>query len=446
MCISNSGSNQTRCSKSSKATEGRQLVNKRQLFSGTDAPKHNKKPLSSLLLRRYAAADQRQAAFIFNANSEAISIKGGDTSKLAGRGVCMCAWTQIAEVESKFKRVKRKEGGYKSFMTGAQMCGLRWVCPICTAKRANDDKNFVNDGLAAARKMTGIFPVMATQTLRHKKPEAATDVLADLLEVDQRMKNSKPWERLKTRLVGYARALEHTYGKNGHHPHYHTILLVRAESEDAAIKHVEDVRDAYMRQLARVGRDATSKAAWQRAFHVQGAAAAGAYIAKWGAAEELTGAQSKDESDGMTPWQLLRRSRAHEESKERKKAAGIWWEIIQATKGKAQLYKSKGFKEIVAKYRENIDIEPEAEPEEIMDFGVRDKGFDSTPRFQKARKRSLSLRESAEKIDDLNDARAAAEILLDIGETDNEILDAMGPDEIDVIEDFEVYPQNMPSP
>lgn len=357
----------------------------------------------------------------------------------------MCGWTQIAGQESALKRVQ-SENGTRAFISGAQMCGLRWVCPICTAKRANDDKNYVNDGLAAARKAKGVFPVMATQTLRHKKPEAPCDVLGDLLTVDQRMKTSKHWKRLKIRLVGYARALEHTYGKNGHHPHYHTILLIRAESEDAAIKYVEDVRESYMYQLNRVGRDGTSKAAWERSFHVQGAAAAGAYIAKWGAAEELTGGQSKDANDGLTPWQLLRRSRDHEDANERKKSASIWWEIIQATKGKSQLYKSAGFKKLVEKYRESIDPEPVPEPEVILDLGVRDKGFQPTDRFQKARTMTLTLRENAEKEDDIDTAKGTAELLLDVGKTDNEILDEMEPDDIDLIEDFERYPHKPPPP
>lgn len=55
-----------------KTTEGRQLVNKRQQFSGQDAHKDNRKPLSSLNLRRNAAADKRQAAFIFNSKRDTI--------------------------------------------------------------------------------------------------------------------------------------------------------------------------------------------------------------------------------------------------------------------------------------------------------------------------------------------------------------------------------------
>lgn len=409
------------------------LGNKRQYFSGHEGGKTPRVAKNTNKIRREAAADQRQAAVIFNSKRDAIEAVGGDAGGLAGRGVCLCGWTQIAEQESALKRVQR-DGRQHAFISGAQMCGLRWVCPICTAKRANDDKNFVNDGLAAARKKLRMFPVMMTLTTRHTKKEAAVDVLRGIVRAEQKLKTSKPWKRLKEKLVGYARVLEWTYGKNGHHPHFHTILLVQAESEEGAVAAVEELHAAYMYQLAAAGRDGTSNAAWKRSFQVQGASAAEGYITKWGSAEELTGAQKKDGGEGMTPWQLLRSSRDHEDENERMRCGQIWWEIIQATKGKAQLYKSEGFKRLVEEYRADNEPEPEPEPEVVLDLGVRDKGFMITLRFEKARVRTLALREAVERIDDLVTARATAELLLDIGETDGEIFDKMKPDDVELID------------
>ena len=90
---------------------------------------------------------------------------------LPGRGVTMCGWTQIADTETELMRQPRPDG-HHAYLSGLQMCGLRWVCPICTAKAAQADRQDVNDGLAAARAM-GLFPVMVTLTTRHRRGEAA---------------------------------------------------------------------------------------------------------------------------------------------------------------------------------------------------------------------------------------------------------------------------------
>ena len=259
--------------------------------------------------RRDLVADQRRAASIYwsergkvAAAFERGEIDAGDMTEridaLPGRGVTMCGWTQIAETETELMRQPRPDG-HHAYLSGLQMCGLRWVCPVCTAKAAQSDRQDVNDGLAAARGM-GLFPVMVTLTTRHRRGEAAADVLAGIIAAEQGLKEVKAWRRLKAVRVGYARVLEWTHGeKNGHHPHFHTILLLRAASEADAVAMAERLHAPYMRQLEAAGRDGKSRAAWQHSFQVQGAAAAESYITKWGSAEELTGALAKA-GDGET--------------------------------------------------------------------------------------------------------------------------------------------------
>lgn len=364
-----------------------------------------------------------------------------DVSQLAGRGVCFCGWHQIAGHESKVLRAQRDDR-WHAYATGAQMCGLRHVCPVCTSRQAEEDRQFVNDGLAAARALDGVWPVMLTLTTRHKRSESAVDVLGGIITAEQRVKRLKVWKRLADCSLGYVRAFEWTFGRNGHHPHFHTILLVRADSEEDAVARVEELQPAYMRQLAAAGRDGTSKAAWQHSFQVQGAAAAQNYVTKWGYAEELTGARLKDaRGEGFTPWQLLRRSRTLVDDRERQQAASIWWEIVQATKGRSQLYKSQGFKDLVEAWREQQEEgEAPPEPEEVADLGIRDKGGNNTGRFQAYRVRSLAVREAAESCADLDQARHAAECALMRGRSDDELLDDCDADEIDLIDDDDVDP------
>lgn len=389
--------------------------------------------------RRDLVADQRRAASIYwsergkvAAAFERGEIDGGDMTEriaaLPGRGVTMCGWTQIADTETELMRQPRPDG-HHAYLSGLQMCGLRHVCPICTAKAAQADRQDVNDGLAAARGM-GLFPVMVTLTTRHRRGEAAADVLAGIIKAEQGLKQVKAWRRIKVALAGYARVQEWTHGeKNGHHPHFHTIMLLRAGSEAEAVEMAETLHGPYMRQLAAAGRDGESRAAWQHSFQAQGAAAAESYITKWGSAEELTGALAKaGDRENLTPWQLLRLSRTAPNEADRRRYAAIWWEIIEATKGRAQLYKSEGWRDLVALWRSmQPEAEAEPEPETVLTLGRRDRRGASAA-WQQARERTLALREAAESADDLGAAQRAARLVLAVGLTDAEIIRAMAQD------------------
>lgn len=395
------------------------------------------------VFRREIAADQRQAASVFRVfwskmHAEGVEPEAFDA--LAGRGVQFCGWTQIAGMQTRLMRQMRAQR-FTAYMSGIQGCGLRWVCPVCTMKKAETDRASVNDGLAGARSL-GLFPVMLTLTTRHTKKDSALGLLSAILAAEQGLKGVKAWRRLP--FEGFARVLEWTYGRHGHHPHFHVIILMRAESEAAAVDAVKAIQPAYMRQLTAAGRDGMTPAAWEHSFDVRGAATAENYITKWGAAEELTGTQKKDDSAGFTPWQLLRLSRTapavgkRSADQERQRFAAIWWEIIQATKGKVQLYRSEGFKRIAKEYRENQPIEaPMPDPEEVVALGQRQRGEDASPLWNLARHRTLVLREVAENHKDLDDAQRAVWAAIIDAPTDQEIFENNEDDFGPVIENDE---------
>lgn len=384
--------------------------------AGSEAKKTEENKGKRLRGRRDLVADQMRAASIYwhYANQAEAGVK------LPGRGVTFCGWTQIAEQPTELLRV-RDENGVRAYFSGVQTCGLRWVCPCCTASAAQIDRAYVNDGLAAAREL-GLWPVMITLTTRHSRGEEAADVLSGIIRAEQRLKTVKAWRRFSDRIAGYARVLEWTHGHNGHHPHFHTIALVRAESEEEAISAAEEIQPAYMRQLEAAGRDGSSKAAWERSFQVQGAAAAGSYVAKWGSAEELTGALAKSAGgEGLTPWQLLRLARTAPGEADRQRYAAIWWEIVGATKGKAQLYKSEGWRELVEEYRQG-DEEPQAEPELVHGFGMRERRGSATGPWLDALPKRLAIREAAESHADLEIAAKAVFEAIREGPTDIELV------------------------
>lgn len=412
-----------------------------------EKPQQNKGKKSRAQGRRDLIADQRRAASIYwkavedaskewEAGNMSRAEQDALTKAFPGRGVTWCGHTQIAETETE-QKVQDRGDHMHSFFTGLQTCGLRWVCPICTMRKAQEDRQFVNDGLAAAR-AAGLFPVMLTLTTRHKRREEAEGVLRGIMQAEQGMKDGTRWRKLCKGVVGYARVLEWTWGElHGHHPHFHTILLMRALSEADAVEQVEKLRGTYLRRLTAAGRDGETPAAMERSFHVQGAAAAEGYITKWGMAEEITGTIAKAaDGENLTPWQLLRMARtapargSRVADQERGKYAAVWWDIIRATKGKSQLYKSHGFKKLVLEWRENQPpADPVPEPEIVRSYGKRPKGGEASLAWEAASLLTISLREAAESGGDLVAAKAAVALALARGVTDADIIRAMRDDD-----------------
>lgn len=410
-----------------------------------EKPQKNKGQVGHARGRRDLIADQRRAASIYwKAIEDATKAwEAGEVDDLSvltkdfpARGVTWCGKTQISGRET--RQMRQDRGEYlHSYFEGLQMCGLRWVCPVCTIRKAQEDRQAVNDGLAAAR-AAGLYPVMLTLTTRHKRRETAREVLDGILKAEQGMKTTSRWKKLSKKMRGFARVLEWTWGEaNGHHPHYHNIILMRAASEDDAVDEVEKLRATYLRQLTAAGRDGESPAAMERSFHVQGAMEAQGYITKWGMAEEITGTVAKAaEGENLTMWQLLRLARTapargrKSAAQERARYASIWWDIICASKGKAQLFKSSGFKSLVQEWREaQPAVETPPEPEEVRSYGERKRMDEASPGWLAARDRTISLREAAESTPDLDAARAAVALALVGGQTDADIIRAMRDDD-----------------
>ncbi|MGD7428380.1 hypothetical protein, partial [Ralstonia pseudosolanacearum] len=138
--------------------------------------------------------------------------------------------------------------------------------------------------------------------------------------------------------------------------------------------------------------------------------------------------------EGLTPWQLLRLARTAQDETDRQRYASIWWQIVNATKGKAQLYISEGWKLLVEEYRAEQEGEEQAEPETVMVFGVREKGSKATGPWVSAFPKRLAVREAAEAHDDLEQAALAAAEAIRAGPTDTELIDGDDDEEIELIE------------
>jgi len=376
--------------------------------------------------RRDSFADQRRAAEIYK------SLTDPDDRK-AGRGVTFCGWTQIATQQTRLVRLEGPEK--KSFYRGLHACGLRWVCPVCTAKKSQESRDQLNAALAVGRER-GLIPIMLTLTARHNRRTRLKEFWDELSKAEQELKKTRAWKGLNGEYLagGFAKAVEATYSdRNGWHPHFHIVMMVRAADELQALGLVETLREQWLHQLDRVGLDGTSEAARERSFHLRGAAEAGEYVTKWGAGEELALGSSKAArgTRGRNPWQLLRDARTSETDGERKRSAALWWEFIQVFKGVHQLRQSPKFRELVESYEPAESVEDEPDEVEIYNFGSRNDQFNQ---WVWGRSRRLRMIEVAEAAETPTEANMAVAMVMVTDETDTQLLEDTGPDG-DVLED-----------
>ncbi len=239
--------------------------------------------------------------------------------------------------------------GIASF-SGVATCGSVWMCPVCSAKISNSRRNELNTLLGWARNM-GYQALLLTLTARHGLDDSLADLLSGMKAAKKRFHQSAAWRACKSELIGHITATETTYGSSGWHVHFHMIVIVDCPSEDLAL-HKFDLIDDWLAALRPVKRRNTAQQQQQQqvnlegnghAFSIQGANAAGDYVGKWGAGEEvaLTNTKKTRDGKGQTPWELLAAAEWDPAS------AALFVEYAKHFKGKQQLVWSVGFKAVL---------------------------------------------------------------------------------------------------
>ena len=192
--------------------------------------------------------------------------------------------------------------------------------------------------------------VMVTFTFPHKKLMKLKDLLTKQADGFTILRKGKQWDKFKAKhcFEGLIRSLEVTYGQNGWHPHTHELWFINREIDELAF--TEFVQEKWKRACIKSGlldeNDSKQlKAFEQYAVDIKFNCKASDYLAKvdhkdnlksyWGADREIAKASSKGkkEGKGMHPFQL---------AIDNKQALFI--EYVNAIKGKAQLFWSRGLK------------------------------------------------------------------------------------------------------
>jgi hypothetical protein len=172
----------------------------------------------------------------------------------------------------------------------------------------------------------GFRIVHAVLTVRHTKGEALSDVFGALADAWRYMGKSRAF-RLYWEGLGYARAVEITFGKHGWHPHIHLALVVPPERDVYALR--EALWEAWSGAVLEVGWAPSSRDAYfydvvETATDI---AEVARYVAKmtsdWGIGAEVTGGPRKKSTEGLTPLQLL---------------GAAWWAYLENSESMASWF------------------------------------------------------------------------------------------------------------
>lgn len=242
----------------------------------------------------------------------------------------------------------RGGGDVPAFFGGTYRCGSVWMCPHCARRIASRRREELNH--AIERALQARWSVhLQTLTAPHQLDTPVADQLSAFSDARRRLTSYRGYKALLQRfeVIGEVRSIEVTYGKNGWHPHSHSILFSQRQ------QWTEADRAEFRRELWQQWRRACRAAGLAdpteaHGVDVRSGNAAANYATKWGMADELAKPKLKQGVDGSrTPWQLLADAADGD-----KRAAWLWREYAIAFKGRRQLFWSR-------KLRAALELEEE---------------------------------------------------------------------------------------
>jgi len=225
----------------------------------------------------------------------------------AFRGLLTCGYPLMLLNRVEVVLYADESGGHRVGFGGLRTCDSPWACPVCAPTLAEKRGEALARTLEQFHEM-GFRIVHAVLTVRHTKGESLVDVFGALADAWRRMTKSRAfrpdWEGL-----GYARAVEITFGKHGWHPHIHLALVVPPDRDVYELE--ETLWEAWSGAVLEVGWAPSDRNAYfygivETATDI---AEVARYVAKttnsWGIGAEIAGGPRKKSTEGLTPLQLL---------------------------------------------------------------------------------------------------------------------------------------------
>ena len=146
--------------------------------------------------------------------------------------------------------VKGEKGNV--YLTNLQKCGSIWICPVCLIKLNKHKLEWLKLTLdhhsKQNRKMS--FNTLTIQHKRYSRLEDTMDLLQSVyksVSENHRLKKIK-----KENKIEYIYTMEITYGANGWHPHFH--FLVVSKADNSSIKEYNQLfKSLYQKQIEKRG-------------------------------------------------------------------------------------------------------------------------------------------------------------------------------------------------
>jgi len=265
---------------------------------------------------------------------------------LPGEKVGECMRT-IAPYKSNVEIAKR-EGAKRAHYRNLVVCSRIWQCAVCASTITEQRRLELTNAIATS----GLFPVLLTYTLQHKKTDTLTASLSALLSAYRSLKSGRKWQDFTEEYswVGSVRSLEVTYGANGWHPHVHELALLQIPITGAIEHGIEGfIKLRWQESVNKQGYGAS----WQRGADVRTEDhEIREYVAKfgrlpqgtrWTVEHEVTKAPSKrGKLKGNTPMQLL-----WDYGEGDIGAGRLFVEYARAFKGRNQLVWSRGLRALL---------------------------------------------------------------------------------------------------
>jgi hypothetical protein len=234
------------------------------------------------------------------------------------------------------------------------VCGSVWHCPVCATRISEARRQELTSVVNA---WTGGL-AMVTYTASHRKNTPLREILDVITEGVRGFKSGRFFTGVKDRYgwIGGVKALENTYGENGHHPHCHELVFFTNELSDETLDQLHlSLRIHWREVLGRKGwlastdvglnmKTATSDikdyiTKWGHEPSIENPA----FARKWTLEQEITKAVvKKGKKEGRTMTQLL-----IDYMNGDFQAGEVWKEYAREFKGRNQLVWSRGMRDLL---------------------------------------------------------------------------------------------------
>lgn len=247
-----------------------------------------------------------------------------------------------ADVPRRIREVEVFRGENSAWLKGVWHCANVWACPVCAPRISERRREDLKIGIERAIGM-GHGVALVTLTFPHGAGDRLQDILDRFTKAQRRLKSGKRAISLRKRfgVLGEIKTLEVTHGKNGWHPHAHSLWIFEKVPDQGTLDALRE--ELYCNWRASCLKEGLPEPSNAYGVDVRGARHAADYVSKWGFATELSGStakRAKAASGGRTPWQLLA-----DAAEGCKRSAWLWREFAQCFHGKRQLLWSRGLRD-----------------------------------------------------------------------------------------------------